>query len=69
MEDYLRLLYEDNKYKVYLDKDYTQLKYNNSEERSINARLIVNSKNGLFYLTFISILVISMYYYLLFNIY
>lgn len=25
--------------------------------------------NGLFYLTFISILVISMYYYLLFNIY
>ena len=43
MEDYLRLLYEDNKYKVYLDRDYTQLKYNNSEERSINARLIVNS--------------------------
>lgn len=25
--------------------------------------------NGLFYLTFISILVISMYYYILFNIY
>lgn len=25
--------------------------------------------NGLFYLTFISILIISMYYYLLFNIY
>ena len=46
MEDYLRLLYEDNKYKVYLDKDYTQLKYNNSEERSINARLIVNSKRN-----------------------
>ena len=44
MEDYLRLLYEDNKYKVYLDKDYTQLKYNNSEERSINSRLIINSK-------------------------
>ena len=46
MEDYLRLLYEDNKYKVYLDKDYTQLKYNNSEERSINVRLIVNSKRN-----------------------
>lgn len=46
MEDYLRLLYEDNKYKVYLDKDYIQLKYNNSEERSINARLIVNSKRN-----------------------
>ena len=46
MEDYLRLLYEDNKYKVYLDKDYTQLKYNNNEERSINARLIVNSKRN-----------------------
>lgn len=46
MENYLRLLYEDNKYKVYLDKDYTQLKYNNSEERSINARLIVNSKRN-----------------------
>ena len=46
MEDYLRLLYEDNKYIVYLDKDYTQLKYNNSEERSINARLIVNSKRN-----------------------
>ena len=25
--------------------------------------------NGLFYLTFISVLIISMYYYLLFNIY
>lgn len=46
MEDYLRLLYEDNKYKVYLDKDYTQLKYNNSEERSINGRLIINSKRN-----------------------
>lgn len=46
MEDYLRLLYEDNKYKVYLDKDYTQLKYNNNEERSINARLIINSKRN-----------------------
>lgn len=46
MEDYLRLLYEDNKYIVYLDKDYTQLKYNNSEERSINARLIINSKRN-----------------------
>lgn len=46
MEDYLRLLYEDNKYIVYLDKDYTQLKYNNNEERSINARLIINSKRN-----------------------
>ena len=46
MEDYLRLLYEDNKYKIYLDKDYTQLKYNNIEERSINARLIINSKRN-----------------------
>lgn len=46
MEDYLRLLYEDNKYKVYLDKDYTQLKYNNSEKRSINGRLIINSKRN-----------------------
>lgn len=46
MEDYLRLLYEDNKYIVYLDKDYTQLKYNNNEERSINAHLIINSKRN-----------------------
>lgn len=46
MEDYLRFLYENNKYKIYLDKDYTQLKYNNNEERSINARLIVNSKRN-----------------------
>ena len=36
MEDYLRLLYEDNKYKVYLDKDYTQLKYDNDKKRSKN---------------------------------
>lgn len=41
-----RIKYEDNKYIVYLDKDYTELKYNNNEERSINGRLIINSKRN-----------------------
>lgn len=44
MEDYLRLLYEDNKYKVYLDKDYILLKYDNDKERSINCRFIIEDK-------------------------
>lgn len=29
MEDYLRFLYENSKYIVYLDKDYTMIKYDN----------------------------------------
>lgn len=44
MEDYLRFLYEDSKYIVYLDKDYTMIKYDNIRERSINVRLIVFDK-------------------------
>jgi hypothetical protein len=44
MEGYLRFLYEDSKYIVYLDKDYTMIKYDNIRERSINVRLIVFDK-------------------------
>ena len=44
MEDYLRFLYENSKYIVYLDKDYTMIKYDNIRERSINVRLIVFDK-------------------------
>lgn len=44
MEDYLHLLYKDNKYRIYLDKDYTQLKYDNDKERSINCRFIIEDK-------------------------
>lgn len=44
MENYLRLLYEDNKYRIYIDKDYILLKYDNDKERSINCRFIIEDK-------------------------